>query len=923
MSRYACCSDRRLETVKRAGALSTLNGIEYVEVRDTDEPVDELRQRTLFLRLIRPVPAGLDADHVVIDGGERIPTVDVEWAVAGDSTGAGLPPGTTQAQFDALLEGIDEPDHVLVVRTATRGDFSHYRLRLVGAPGSQAPPAGFDPLLAEVDFWFKVECPSDFDCAPEEVCPPEQYDAPEIDYLAKDFQGFRRVMLERMSLLAPGWTERNPADVGMALVEMLAYAADELSYRQDAVATEAYLETARSRVSLRRLARLVDYRVHDGCNARAWVQLRVGASTVTVPAQTKLLTRVDDTTVLLPPDSSEERAALAAGAVVFETVDVAVLHDDLNEMRFYSWGEQGCCLSEGATSATLRGLHPDLRAGDVLVLAETLSPTKKLAADADPTKRWAVRLVEVRNSLDPSGGLFEQPPTGSSVRVTEIRWAEEDALAFPLCLGVPGEDTETAQAWGNIVLADHGESVDDEHLGIVPEDRLSLVGGSCDCGCGGAAADAQPDMVPARFRPTLLHGPLTQVLATPPATLFTEGDSAALVTDLDGHAFSSALEDMLRRHDITLGSTTVVRGHDPMWSVGDDQTFLRIVHVAPSLLVTRDLGPATAATTARPREAIPDLTVESVLAGVTDHWIPKPDLLASGDSLPVLTVESETDGTARLRFGDDEHGRRPPALAEFFASYRVGNGSAGNVGAEAIAHVVSTDTGLIGVRNPLPAAGGVDPETAEEIRRDAPRAFATQQRAVTEADYAEVSERNGQVQRAAATFRWTGSWHTVFVTADRFSGEAVDPGFSGELQTWLDPYRMAGYDLEVNSPVFVALELGLRVCAGPHHLRSDVAAAVRAVLSNGDLPGGGRGLFHPDNLTFGQPIYLSAVYAAVHSVPGVDSVDVEVFQRLRRPETSGLDAGVLDMGRLEIARLDNDPNFPERGVLDVTVGGGR
>jgi hypothetical protein len=28
------------------------------------------------------------------------------------------------------------------------------------------------------------------------------------------------------------------------------------------------------------------------------------------------------------------------------------------------------------------------------------------------------------------------------------------------------------------------------------------------------------------------------------------------------------------------------------------------------------------------------------------------------------------------------------------------------------------------------------------------------------------------------------------------------------------------------------------------------------------------------------------------------------------------------MGRLEIARLDDDPSFPERGVLDLTFGGG-
>jgi predicted phage baseplate assembly protein len=216
----------------------------------------------------------------------------------------------------------------------------------------------------------------------------------------------------------------------------------------------------------------------------------------------------------------------------------------------------------------------------------------------------------------------------------------------------------------------------------------------------------------------------------------------------------------------------------------------------------------------------------------------------------------------------------------------------------------------------------LEPETGDEVRRDAPYAFQVQERAVTESDYAEVAERNGSVQRAAATFRWTGSWHTVFVTADRFGGKPVDDPFEGALRAWLEKYRMAGYDLEVDGPVFVAVEIGLRVCVHPGHFRSDVATEVRAVLSDTVLADGRRGLLHPDNFTFGQPVYLSAVLASVHSVPGVQSVEVKTFQRQRQPESSGIDAGVLPMGRLEIARLDDDPNFPERGVLDLTFGGG-
>ena len=69
----------------------------------------------------------------------------------------------------------------------------------------------------------------------------------------------------------PDWRERNQADLGVTLVELLAYVGDQLSYFQDSVATEAYLGTARRRTSVRRHARLVDYFMHDGANARAWL----------------------------------------------------------------------------------------------------------------------------------------------------------------------------------------------------------------------------------------------------------------------------------------------------------------------------------------------------------------------------------------------------------------------------------------------------------------------------------------------------------------------------------------------------------------------------------------------------------------------------------------------------------------------------
>ena len=134
-----------------------------------------------------------------------------------------------------------------------------------------------------IDFSFKINCPSPFDCKPVQDCPPDAPEKIEINYLAKDYPEFPRVILDRLSLLMPDWRERNPADLGIVLTELFAYTGDYLSYQQDAIGTEAYLGTARTRTSVRRHARLVDYRVHDGSNSRVWVQIRVSSDVTTPP----------------------------------------------------------------------------------------------------------------------------------------------------------------------------------------------------------------------------------------------------------------------------------------------------------------------------------------------------------------------------------------------------------------------------------------------------------------------------------------------------------------------------------------------------------------------------------------------------------------------------------------------------------------
>src|SRR5436305_11714294 len=179
-------------------------------------------------------------------------------------------------------------------------------------------------------------------------------------------------MFDRLSAIAPQWGERHAADLGVALVELFAYVGDHLSYYQDAAATEAYLGTARLRRSVRRHARMLDYRMHEGSNSRAFVVFRVGPAAdgllLVAPdpdqgrSGVQILTRTRFQGAALDPGQLPE--ALAAGATVFETMHEAALWKEHNEIQFYTWSDEECCLPASATSATVVSPQQDLRPND-------------------------------------------------------------------------------------------------------------------------------------------------------------------------------------------------------------------------------------------------------------------------------------------------------------------------------------------------------------------------------------------------------------------------------------------------------------------------------------------------------------------------------------------------------------------------------
>ncbi|MDE1867997.1 MAG: putative baseplate assembly protein, partial [Thaumarchaeota archaeon] len=93
-----------------------------------------------------------------------------------------------------------------------------------------------------------------------------------MNYMAKDYESFRQSLLELLTKKFPEWNYKSDADTRIMLVELFSYIADELSYYQDRVANEAFLRTARKRFSVGSHLNLVDYRLHNGCSAIAFIK---------------------------------------------------------------------------------------------------------------------------------------------------------------------------------------------------------------------------------------------------------------------------------------------------------------------------------------------------------------------------------------------------------------------------------------------------------------------------------------------------------------------------------------------------------------------------------------------------------------------------------------------------------------------------
>jgi hypothetical protein len=757
---------------------------------------------------------------------------------------------------------------ILTLSVPAPGDFSTYQLAI----SSKA----LDPFFASVPFSFKASCPTTLDCAtPPPTCPAPAAEPVAIDYLAKDFSSFTKALSEFSAGRYPAWVERSEADLGMVLMEALAAFADELSYLQDRVSAESSIVTATQRLSVLRHARLVDYEPAPATVATTVLQIDVNAAgPITTPLHCRAVA-ADGSAIDFEVGEGLADPKTGAEQPIEFPVDprwnryqhAGGSPGDANlpaNLPAYWWDDSQICLAAGATELYVSGHGHAFYPGQQLLLETTPNES------ADPPVRELIELSRAagRAPVETSDELRGE-------EVTQLFLASPTTLDHDL--------SATALA-GNLVPAVQGlRTIDWFYVPHAPE--------------------AQPQEQSAQALAAERAGAASAPGPTPLPAVVRFGANWTPQDPLADYRYCLA-------------------GNPLAWISKGSEDGDTAVPAIPELVLTDRTAP------------------EDPKLWVFSRWLLDAEeddrsfTLTPERYSPVLTSDGATfydydgDEGTTIRFGDGVFGAAPDPGTLFSALYRVGGGLIGNVPADTIVNVVpgqAQSALVISCTNPLPASGGTEAETIAQVADRAPQKFAAEPLRVVQAgDYVAAAQSLPFVQQAGTTFRWTGSWLTVFTAANPIGSEQPSLEELEELTELLDRRRLAGYESYVLPPRYVSIDLSLVVCAEPSYFASDVQEAVLARLRPGPLPGGGYGFFDHSQWSFGQPLEPSALFAAVQSCIGVAGVyAAEYRERGVQLEWTELPATPLSFAPDQLLRVGNDPSRPEAGSLAVSVKGGK
>jgi hypothetical protein len=239
-----------------------------------------------------------------------------------------------------------------------------------------------------------------------------------IDPLTKDYIGYRYEMLDAVPVITPEWTDINPADAGVTLIESLALQLDKLSYLLDRVQNESYKATVQERKSAIDLLRLIGYEFVQGVAASVTVEVVTNLGSVVLPAGWAVRSTPTENTPALLFELTAPVTLIGAG-----THEVILVHGEsvLNEPLGTSNGEPNqvfnlariplAFLSDGSDPVTVEVNSVQWSLVDSFIGAEFDDEFYKLRVNADG----------VASIVFSDGTNGEVPALGNSIVATAYR----------------------------------------------------------------------------------------------------------------------------------------------------------------------------------------------------------------------------------------------------------------------------------------------------------------------------------------------------------------------------------------------------------------------------------------------------------------------------------------------------------------------
>ncbi|HOY62322.1 MAG TPA: putative baseplate assembly protein [bacterium] len=260
--------------------------------------------------------------------------------------------------------------------------------------------------------------------------------------------------------------------------------------------------------------------------------------------------------------------------------------------------------------------------------------------------------------------------------------------------------------------------------------------------------------------------------------------------------------------------------------------------------------------------------------GVEERWTLAPSLLDSNPSEKSFEIEIDENDIVTVNFGDNQNGKIPaPGMNNVRAVYRVGGGARGNVGANKINRMITSVSEVSSVTNPAQAAGGVDRESVESVKRMAPKMLRTLWRAVTAEDYKTLAEALPGVAKAAVLCAPPGQaayWGQVNLYIAPEGGGPPSPELKQMVEDYLADREMLNATTVVFDPVYVPVNVTMEVAVKENYMRLDIENLVREKIEK---------FFYFPNVDFGQSVFMSDLIAAVDGIEGVRYVNLTVLSR--------------------------------------------